>query len=162
MSGRINRPPEGEPFVWHTRELLESDAWRSAGRNVRRLIDFLEIEHMAHAGRQNGKLKAPRRQLAAHGIGRRLISKAIRDAEALGLVDCVRAGMRAANTYALTWLPHHDRAPASNRWRAFRSPSSGLDPAGSKAANLGHEGDPELVHEGDPDGQNLGHEGDPD
>lgn len=119
MSGSINRPPKGEPFVWHTRELRQSDAWRAAGWGVRRLIDFLEIEHMAHGGRMNGKLKAPRRQLAAFGISNHLITKAIQEAERLGLIECFRSGMRRANTYALTWLPLHDGTPPSNRWRAF-------------------------------------------
>ncbi len=162
MTGKINRPPHGEPFVWHTREMMESDAWRAAGCNVRRLIDFLEIEHMKHGGKRNGKLKAPWRQLVAYGIGRRLIAGTIRDAEALGLIDCVRAGMRAASTYALTWLPHSDGTLASNCWRAFRSPINGSGSTGSKSGNLVHKDEPELVHEGEPDDRNLVHEGEPD
>jgi hypothetical protein len=50
-----------EPFVMLPRELIASDAWRSLGINGRRLIDFLLLEHMGHGGKENGKLKAPRR-----------------------------------------------------------------------------------------------------
>ena len=45
------------------RSLIQSDAWRAAGINTRRFIDFLLLEHMAHGGKANGKLKAPGRQL---------------------------------------------------------------------------------------------------
>ena len=34
-------PAAGEPWVWLTRELLRSDAWRSLGINGRRVVDFL-------------------------------------------------------------------------------------------------------------------------
>ena len=43
MNGAAQRPPKGEPWCWETRELRASDAWRSAGINARRLIDFLLI-----------------------------------------------------------------------------------------------------------------------
>jgi hypothetical protein len=52
-----------EPFVMLPRSLIQSDAWRSAGINARRFVDFLLLEHMAHGGKENGKLKAPYRQL---------------------------------------------------------------------------------------------------
>jgi len=55
------------------------------------------------------------------GIGLRLITDAINEAEEFGLVDCRRGGQRVATTYTLTWLPLHDGAPASNRWRAYQS-----------------------------------------
>ena len=44
-----NHPPAGEPWVWLTRELLESDAWRGASINARRVVERLIIEHMQHA-----------------------------------------------------------------------------------------------------------------
>jgi hypothetical protein len=118
MSDKLNRPPKGQPYVWLTRELLASAAWREMSINARRFIDFLLLEHMGKAGRENGKHKAPYKQLVTHGITLRLVSTAIREAEELGLVDCHRGGMRVATTYALTWLPLHDGTPASNRWRA--------------------------------------------
>ena len=46
--------------VWPTRELRTSDTWRSAGINARRLIDFLLIERMNNAGKENGKLDGPK------------------------------------------------------------------------------------------------------
>ena len=98
----------GEPWVWETRELLASAAWRAQSINCMRLIDFLKIEHMANGGAANGKLKAPRRQLADFGIGEHFISDAINEAEALGLIDVSRGQRRRASTYTLNWLPLHD------------------------------------------------------
>ena len=62
-----NHPPSGESFVWLTRELLSSDAWRSQSIHTRRLIDFLLLEYLRRAGQTNGRLKAPYRQLYAFG-----------------------------------------------------------------------------------------------
>src|SRR5688572_19535116 len=56
------KPPQ-EQFAKMSRDLLRSDAWRSLGINERRVIDFLLIEHMSKGGRENGRLKAPYRQL---------------------------------------------------------------------------------------------------
>jgi hypothetical protein len=120
MSSQAQRPPAGEPWIWLTRELLASDAWRSLGINGRRFVDFLLLDYMRGAGRQNGELKATRRQLWDFGIGQHQVSAAICEAEDRGLVDCHRAGMRVATTYTLTWLPHHDGTAASNRWRSYR------------------------------------------
>ncbi len=39
-----NRPPEGEPWIWLTRELIESEAWHSAPINTRRVVERLIIE----------------------------------------------------------------------------------------------------------------------
>lgn len=74
---------------------------------------------MGHGGKANGKLKATDRQLQSFGIGTHYVTAAIKEAEKLGLVDCHRGGMRFATTYTVTWLPLHDGAAASNRWREY-------------------------------------------
>lgn len=121
MSDKAQRPPANEPWCWQTRELRASDAWRSQSINARRFVDFLLLEHMGKGGRANGELKAPQRQLEEFGMPKTCIADAIREAEELGLVDCRRAGMRAATTYALTWLPRKDGTPATDRWRDYRN-----------------------------------------
>jgi hypothetical protein len=115
-----NRPPEGQPWIWLTLEMMKSDAWRSAGINCRRFVDFLLIELMGTAGEGNGNLKAPYEQLEQVGISARLIGAAISQAEYLGLVRCYRGGMRVATTYTLTWLDVGTE-PATNEWRAHRN-----------------------------------------
>lgn len=115
----MTRKAPQEPFAILPRDLLRSDAWRSMGINERRLIDFLLLEHMRHAGKQNGNLKAPRQQLHAFGIGTHFVSAAIKSTEERGLIQCHRAGMRVATTYALTWLPTSDGMPPTHAWRCF-------------------------------------------
>lgn len=132
MTSKAQRPPAGEPWVWQTRELISSDAWRSRGINVVRLIEFLSIEHMSKAGKRNGELKAPQRQLVQFGISSSLVAATIREAEALGLIDRHSGGQRVAATYRLTWLPNSDGEPATDRWRSYRNPTLAPLPAPKK------------------------------
>jgi hypothetical protein len=122
MKKQLNRPPAGQSWIWLTKEMMKGTAWRSLGPNAKRVVEFLMVEWMDHGGRQNGRLVAPYRHLEQIGISVRLIADAIREAEAVGLIDCFRGGMRVATTYALTWLPLHDETPPSNRWRSFQNP----------------------------------------
>jgi hypothetical protein len=149
-----NRPPVGEPYVWLTRDLLASDAWRSLGINARRFVEFLVIEHMNKGGQHNGKLKAPDRQLREFGIHARYVAGAIREAEKLGLVDRLGSGMRVATLYGLTWLENHDGAPATNRWRSYHNPGLARFPA-SKSRNLPDKGKAALPDKGKADRPNL-------
>lgn len=96
---RVRDFPNGEPFVMFSNMLLTSPSWKAASINVRRLVDFLSIEHMAHGGSENGNLKAPYNQLVEFGITRRLIRQTIDLAEMLGLIEVERGARR---TYADT------------------------------------------------------------
>jgi hypothetical protein len=106
-----------EPFIMLPRPLLASKAWQSAGINTHRLLWFLMLEHLAHGGKCNGELVAPRQQLVGFGIGCRFISQAIAEADDLGLIDVSRGKGRAPNRYALTWLPLKGGNEPTNRWR---------------------------------------------
>ena len=114
--GKLHRPPKGEPFVWLTRELVASPAWRAQSINCRRFVDFLLIEHMNHAGTMNGELKAPYNQLEAFSLTRECICEAIEEAISLGLVRRLKQHYRLASEYALTWLPVGDQPP-TNDWK---------------------------------------------
>jgi len=120
--GKQLGPPKDQPWIWLTRELLESDAWQSLSINARRLIDFLLLEHMAHAGRENGNLKATYGQLEKFGLTPNRIAAAIAEAENAGLVDCHRGGMRVATTYRLTFYPLPDGTAPTHRWKQYRAP----------------------------------------
>jgi hypothetical protein len=104
-----------EPFIKLPLKLLTSRAWHALGPNAKRLIEFLMIEHLRHGGRRNGHLLAPRRQLE-EGISEHLVSGAIKEAEALGFVDCTRGVGRCPSVYTLTWLPLSDGSEPSNRY----------------------------------------------
>jgi hypothetical protein len=76
-----NSPPKDAPWIWLSRDLVRSAAWRSQGINARRIVDCLMIEHMAKGGQHNGELKAPHRLLRALGIDAHYVVGAIREAE---------------------------------------------------------------------------------
>lgn len=115
--------PKGEPFVQLTRELLASPAWRAMSINCRRLIDFVLIEQMNHAGQENGHLLATYDQLVAYGLTRSEISSAIREAEYLGLIRVdhgVRwAGKSEPSIYEITFMPKQRPNPEfpTNDWK---------------------------------------------
>ena len=152
---------DGKPWMPLPLAVIESPAWRSLGINAHRLISFLMREHMRHGGKDNGRLKAPREQLRAFGLGRKYMSEVIAHTEKLGLIECHRNGLRAASTYALTWLPLHDGTPATDRWRFYRNAELKPPPL-PKSRNLGSKGNPALGSKGNPDDQNLGSKGNPD
>jgi hypothetical protein len=108
-----------EPFIMLPRSLLASQSWQTAGINTHRLLWFLMLEHLAHGGKHNGQLVAPRKQLADFGISEHCIGPAIAEAENLGLIDVIRGKGRAPNRYALTWLPLLGGIEPTNRWRHY-------------------------------------------
>jgi hypothetical protein len=105
--------------VWLPRDLLCSWAWRSLSLSARRFIDFLLIEHMNHAGTENGNLMATYDQLVKFGIRRNSIGAVIADAEGVGLIECRKGPRHAATRYTLTFYAVNDAAP-TNRWRFYR------------------------------------------
>jgi len=120
--GKVHRPPKGEPWVWLTRELLSSDAWRGMSINTRRFVDFLCIEHMNHAGTENGALIATHDQLTEYGLSPNCIRDAIDEGTFLGLLRLEFQGGRWGNTnrpsmYRLTFLPDREDNPPTNEWK---------------------------------------------
>jgi hypothetical protein len=100
-------PPDGEPWVWHTAELLVSRVWQTCSRSCVRLIDRLELEHMAHAGKENGRLSVGYGQFVDFGIGRRFIAATITEAEDRGLIVVESRGWKlkdVPNRYRLTYF----------------------------------------------------------
>lgn len=134
---KINGPPNGEPWVWLSRELLASPPWQCRSPNCTRLLEFLLLEHMAHGGNENGNLLATYDQLEDFGIGRRLISPAIKEAERLGLVKVKRGGRKgwvetAITSFTLTFfaIRHRDErgiyhwTEPTNDWKRVKPPEA--------------------------------------
>ncbi len=127
-SQRIGGPPSDQPWFWLTEEILISPAWRALTLNARRLIDRILLEHMAHAGTQNGALRITYDDFVIAGLpSRNAVAQAIRLTETLGLVDVPLRGRRSyggghiASEYELTWLPRWNGERASNRWKQVTS-----------------------------------------
>jgi hypothetical protein len=126
---RRSAPPHDQPWVWLTREMLESEAWRTAPINTLRVVFRLILEHMAHAGCENGNLICTYLDFEKWGISSRLVSRAIADAMNRGLIVITQKGKassgqnRKPSLYALGWLATRDGASPLNRWKGWKKPA---------------------------------------
>ncbi len=118
-------PPKEEPWIWFTREMLESPAFRSLSQPAKQCLFRICIENMNHAGRENGALTVTYDDFVAYGVRRSSIAEAIRELEEAGfLADTFRGGLahgvaKVASRYRLTWLADRDGRKATNDWREF-------------------------------------------
>jgi hypothetical protein len=123
----LNRPPPGEPFVCLTRNLLRSPAFRAMSGAACSVLFRVMIEHLNHAGTDNGRLRVTQRQFAEYGIRKQTIPDAIAEAEALGFIERVDRGRRSygsfpgrAAVFRLTMLgiaDGTDICDATNEWK---------------------------------------------
>jgi len=118
-------PPLGEAWTWQTNVLLGSITYRALGIGARQTLDFLRYEHACHAGRENGNLAAPYRQLEQWGVTPSDIPRALAELSATGFALRTYRGMRQAgggepSRYALTWYPtmaaSADEVPPTHEW----------------------------------------------
>ena len=95
-------------FAWFPREMLESPAFRSLSINSYRLLNALWVEHLAHAGTENGRLVFTHEQLKEFGLTGSKIREAIDELEAFGFITVKLGGKRALsnqpNRYRIAWL----------------------------------------------------------
>jgi hypothetical protein len=103
--------------------MLQSPAWQAMPAVARQIVDRIVIEHLNHAGQENGKLPVSYDDFAKYGVRRQSVMFAIDAAMALGWIDIVDHGhrgaadVRRAARYALTWVDRHDGKPRTNRWK---------------------------------------------
>src|SRR5262249_851745 len=123
------------PFIRRPLAMLESPAFRVLSLLEHRFLARLEIEHMRHAGRENGRLVVTYDQFAAW-IKRDRIAAALRACCALGVVDVTESGrggpFKTPNRYRLTYenvVGNGAYAEATNEWRLIKT----LDEAEARA-----------------------------
>ena len=130
-TGRLKAHPKSKlegPFIAHTRDLLASPVWGVLTLADRRVLDRLELEHMAHAGTENGNLKCTYTDFENHGIRRASIAPALRRLETLGLVETIERGriargeFRFPAIYRLTYVGGN--IPATDDWKRHATPES--------------------------------------
>ncbi len=119
-----NAPPDDQRgWVWFTRDMMESPAWRAMTPPARKVLDRILIEQMAHAGAENGNLIVTYDDFADYGVRRQSIHEAIEVVQALGWIAVTRKGGRSVggvkrpSTYALTFLPRFDGSAKTNNWQ---------------------------------------------
>lgn len=119
--GQYQKPPKGEAFVWQSRSMMESPAWSALSINGRRILDRLMLEHMSHAGTENGNLIATHQQFREFGVPGNSVRPAVDELEFLGFIRCERggrwAGKNTPSRYRLTWLGDNRGAAPSNEWQ---------------------------------------------
>ncbi|MGO9430253.1 hypothetical protein [Rhodoblastus sp.] len=104
---RYEAPP---PYVQFPLELVESVALAALSLAASRVLFRLIAEHLRNAGKENGKLAVPYRQLATYaGVHQKEIAAALAELVDLGLLVIVQgrrpkgAAMARPNLYRLTF-----------------------------------------------------------
>jgi len=108
-------------WVAHRLRLLMSPAWQHRPRPLCTILERIEIEHMRHAGKENGHLVVTYDQFVAYGVSRRAVAPAIACGVRLGLVEVRQAhevtrNIKSPNEYRLTYLPEKDRRAPTDEW----------------------------------------------
>lgn len=141
-------PPKGQIWVWHTIDMRTTEKWRLMPQTARRLLDRIEVEHMAHKGLENGRLGIAYSQFEEWGISRRSIPTAIDYAVDAGFLEVTKRGLRlkeTTNEYRLTYFATRERTPKgayeysapTNEWKrragkSFFSRAESDTPLGQK------------------------------
>jgi hypothetical protein len=121
-------------FIPHTRELLMSDAWRGRSIHAARVLEFFELEHLKHGGKENGLLKGTRRQLTEFGVSAQFVKGAIEENIKRGLLEVTCRGGYAGGArqtpslYRITYLAwklerpnaRPEWIPPTNEWLKFQ------------------------------------------
>src|SRR5260370_30095281 len=101
--------------------MLEAPAWRVMSLSAHRVVDRIDIELRHHGGKENGDLIVTFDQFQQYGIHRHSIAPALREVEALGLVEVTQRGrggnadFRMPNRFRLTFQPT-DHPEPTHEW----------------------------------------------
>src|SRR5262245_28284825 len=90
-----NQPPTDSNWIWLTREMLESPAWRASPVPARLVVERVICEHLGHGGRENGDLPITFDDFEEFGIRRPIVKASIQLAVSLGWIDIVEMGVKA-------------------------------------------------------------------
>jgi hypothetical protein len=108
-------------WIAHRLTLVVSPPWRLRPKPLMTILERLEVEHMRHAGKENGNLCVSYDQLVEAGVSRKMIRAAENAGEALGLLavkpsETLQGNIRGASEYRLTYVPEKGRRAPSDEW----------------------------------------------
>ena len=145
---RRNKIPEGTAFIPMYRELLESDACRTASVWTMRFVFRVMIEDMNHGSADNGKLVVTFNDCVQFGIPRKHIKEAQAEAIGRGLIYRTEKGTRAAgrgrkpHRFGLGWRAGHDGSAPPNLWKRWRArgplPTNNINSSSHGGTGDGH------------------------
>jgi hypothetical protein len=113
-------------FVPRRLDMLVSPAHQELSLSARRVLDRIEIEHMQHGGKENGKLIVTYDQFESLGIHRHSIAPAIRELSFLGFIEVTQKGRpnageyRWPNLFRLTYITNRT-LPATDEWATIKT-----------------------------------------
>jgi hypothetical protein len=114
-------PPRDQSWIWHTADMRTTEKWRKMPLMVHRLLERIELEHLAHSRQENGRLGLAYSQFVDWGMSRRSIPAAIDYAVEAGFLEVTKRGYHLKNTtneYRLTYLPTRERVRGAYEWSA--------------------------------------------
>jgi hypothetical protein len=127
IAGRKRKNKISEQFVYYTRDMIDSPAYRALSLQARKVLRRLELEHMAHGGQDNGKLPCRYHDFINYGCRKNGLSAALIEVEVLGFSKTMTLGTRPfgnipgkASTFLLTYLPTAD-GPPTHDWKKISS-----------------------------------------
>jgi hypothetical protein len=109
-------------WVSRPRQLVDSPVMAVLSQSGYRALNRIESEHLAHGGAENGKLPVTYADFGRCGIHKDAVAPALRELEALGLIETTRKGyggaaeVRAPSLYRLTYI---------TAWNAGRADETG-------------------------------------
>lgn len=120
-TGKLGKIPS--QFIAHTVEMRKSPAWRALSFDARKVLDRLELENSAHAGKENGRLPCTYDDFAQWGCRRASVADALRELEALGFIEIMQRGRagnaeyRTPNLFRLTYV--NGNLTPTDEWKRF-------------------------------------------
>ena len=148
----------GQQFSARTIAMLRSPAFRVLSLAAHRCLARIEIEHARHAGKNNGRLVVTYRDFVEYGVCREAVAPALRELEALGLIQVTERGMagnaefRRPNKLRLTYRYTDDAKPTDD-WAAIKTVDEAERIARQARAALSEKTDPQY---GKPDRPQYG------
>lgn len=119
------------PFFARERAMYESPAFIALPDYAMRLLLRIELEHLQHGGKENGRLKVTYSDFAKYGLRRSTVAQAIVAAEAAGFLERTFRGRKswgdakgAPGEFRLTSMcvrTDTDLQPPTRDWEKFRT-----------------------------------------
>jgi hypothetical protein len=120
-----------EQFIPRPRSMLESKAYRSLSLSARRVMERIELEHLRHGGKDNGKLPVTRRDFSTYGVRESSVFPGLHEAIEKGFVRITRKGRSGKHgmptEYRLTYI-HANNRPPTNEWKRYHGISTETSP----------------------------------
>lgn len=121
------------PFIPHRLEMLSGAAFGALSLAARRCLDRMEVEHLEHAGRENGELIVTYADFESFGIRRSSVAAALRELENAGFIETTLKGrggnadFRKASKYRLTFVTAKGQTAPTDEWRNAPTPPQDID-----------------------------------